>query len=76
MHLWYRLLPQAVMTLNMLRTSRINPKLLAATHIFGQYDFNRAPMATQEQESWHMKHQAEEELGHHMGNMAGTLVQH
>jgi hypothetical protein len=29
----------------MLRTSRINPKLLAATHIFGQYDFNRAPMA-------------------------------
>jgi hypothetical protein len=33
------------MTLNMLRTSRINPKLPAATHIFGQYDFNRAPMA-------------------------------
>jgi hypothetical protein len=29
----------------MLRTSRINPKLSAATHIFGQYDFNRAPMA-------------------------------
>jgi hypothetical protein len=45
MHLWDRLLPQAVMTLNMLRTSRLNPKLSAATHIFGQYDFNRAPMA-------------------------------
>jgi hypothetical protein len=45
MHLWDRLLPQAVITLNMLRTSRINPKLSAATHIFGQYDFNRAPMA-------------------------------
>jgi hypothetical protein len=45
MHLWNRLLPQAVMTLNILRTSRINPKLSAATHIFGQYDFNRAPMA-------------------------------
>jgi hypothetical protein len=45
MHLWDRLLPQAVMTLNMLRTSRINPKLSAATHIFGQYDFNRAHMA-------------------------------
>jgi hypothetical protein len=44
MHLWDRLLPQAVITLNMLRTSRINPKLSAATHIFGQYDFNRAPM--------------------------------
>jgi hypothetical protein len=25
--------------------TRINPKLSAATHIFGQYDFNRAPMA-------------------------------
>jgi hypothetical protein len=32
----------------MLRTSRINPKLSAATHIFGQYDFNRAPMAPPE----------------------------
>jgi hypothetical protein len=45
MHLWDRILPQAVITLNMLRSSRINPKLSAATHIFGQYDFNRAPMA-------------------------------
>jgi hypothetical protein len=45
MHLWDRILPQAVMTFNMLRTSRINPKLSAATHIFGQYDINRAPMA-------------------------------
>jgi hypothetical protein len=44
-HLWDRLLPQAVITLNMLRTSRINPKISAATHIFGQYDFNRSPMA-------------------------------
>jgi hypothetical protein len=45
MHLWDRILPQAVITLNMMRTSRINPKISAATHIFGQYDFNRAPMA-------------------------------
>jgi hypothetical protein len=44
MHMWDRLLPQAVITLNMLRTSRINPKLSAATRIFGQYDFNRAPL--------------------------------
>jgi hypothetical protein len=44
MHMWDRLLPQAVITLNMLRTSRINPKLSASTHIDGQYDFNRAPM--------------------------------
>jgi hypothetical protein len=45
MHLWDRLLTQAFMTLTMLRTSRLNPKLSAAMHIFGQYDFNRAPMA-------------------------------
>jgi hypothetical protein len=44
MHLWDRILPQAVITLNMLRTSRINPKFSAATHIFGQHDYNRAPM--------------------------------
>jgi hypothetical protein len=45
MHCWYRLLPQAVITLNMLRISQINPKLSASTHLDGQYDYNRAPMA-------------------------------
>jgi hypothetical protein len=45
MHLWDRLLPHSVITLNKLRTSRINPKLSAATQISGQYDFNRSPMA-------------------------------
>jgi hypothetical protein len=45
MYLLDRILPRAVITLNILRTSRINPKLSAATHIFGQYYFNRAPMA-------------------------------
>jgi hypothetical protein len=45
MHIWDRLLPQAVITLNMFQTSRINTKLSASTHIYGQYDLNRAPMA-------------------------------
>jgi hypothetical protein len=44
-HLWDRFLPQAVITLNMLRTSRINPNISVSTHIDGQYDYNRAPMA-------------------------------
>jgi hypothetical protein len=48
MRLWDRILPQAVMTLNMLRTSRTNPKLSAATHIFGQQYFNRAPLVPPE----------------------------
>jgi hypothetical protein len=45
MHVWYRLLPQAVSTLNMLRISRINPKLSASTHIDGSYDYNRVSIA-------------------------------
>jgi hypothetical protein len=34
------------------------------------------PWHPRDQELLHMKHQAEEELGHHMGNMAGSLDQH
>jgi hypothetical protein len=45
MHMWDRLLPQAEITLNMLRISRINPKLSASTHIDGQYDYNRTPIS-------------------------------
>jgi hypothetical protein len=45
MHLWDILLPQAEITLNMLRIYWINPKLSASTHIDGQYDYTRAPMA-------------------------------
>jgi hypothetical protein len=45
MHLWDRLLPQAILTLNMLLKSRINPKISAASHFDGQYEYNRAPMA-------------------------------
>jgi hypothetical protein len=45
MYLWDRILPQAAITLNMMRTSRINLKLSSAIHLFGQYDFNRDPMA-------------------------------
>jgi hypothetical protein len=45
MHLWDRLLPQAIITLSILRTSIINTKLSASTHIDGQYDYNSASMA-------------------------------
>jgi hypothetical protein len=42
---WDRLLPQAVLTLNMLRASRTNPRISAYTHIFGEYDFRSTPLA-------------------------------
>jgi hypothetical protein len=43
--LWDSLIPQASLTLNLLRASRINPKLSAYAQIFGNYDFNRTPIA-------------------------------
>ena len=45
LHLWDRLLPQALLTLNLLRSSHINPKLSAQALIHGSFDFNRTPLA-------------------------------
>jgi hypothetical protein len=45
LHLWDRLLPQAILSLNLLRGSRINPKLSAWAQLFGAFDFNRTPLA-------------------------------
>jgi hypothetical protein len=44
--LWCQIIPQVIMTLNMLRRSRINPKLSAYTQIFGVFDYNRTPLAS------------------------------
>lgn len=44
-HLWDRLLPQALITLNLLRGSRINPKLSAHAQVFGQFSYNTTPIA-------------------------------
>ena len=44
-HLWDRLIPQATTTLNLLRSSRINPRLSAEAQLNGQFDYNRTPMA-------------------------------
>jgi hypothetical protein len=45
-HLWDRLLPQAEMTLNLLRTSREHPQLSAAAHYHGMIDYNKTAFAT------------------------------
>ena len=42
---WDRLLPQAVITLNLLQNSRINPKISAYVALFGNFNFNATPMA-------------------------------
>jgi len=45
MHLWDRLISQTTTTLNLLRNSRINPRLSAEAQLNGQFDYNRTPLA-------------------------------
>jgi hypothetical protein len=45
MHLWDRLVSQTTTTLNLLRNSRINPRLSAEAQLNGQFDYNRTPLA-------------------------------
>ena len=42
---WDRLLPQALLTLNLLRHARVNPKLSSYAYLFGVFDFNKTPLA-------------------------------
>ena len=45
MHLWCRLIPQSIFSLNLLRGSRTNPKLSARAQVHGSFDFNDTPIA-------------------------------
>jgi hypothetical protein len=45
LNLWDRILPQAEITLNRLRTSRLHPKLSAAAHFHGLVDYNKTAFA-------------------------------
>ena len=45
-HEWGHLLLQAVFTLNLLRASRINPKLSAWAHLFGEFNYFETPLAS------------------------------
>ena len=42
--LWDKLIPQTNMTLNMLRKSRVNPKLTAYEEFEGTFNFNSTPI--------------------------------
>ena len=44
-HLYCRLLPHCLLTLNLLRPSRINPKLSAYAQLHGTFNFNRTSLA-------------------------------
>jgi hypothetical protein len=45
LYLWDKLLPQSLLTLNLLRSSRINPQVSTQAHMHGAFDFNRTPLA-------------------------------
>ena len=45
LHIWCCLLPQDIVTLTLLRPSRINPTLSSHTQLHGQFDFNATPFA-------------------------------
>jgi hypothetical protein len=45
LHLWDGLLPQAEITLNLLRTSRLHPRLSVAAHFHGLVDYNNTAFA-------------------------------
>ena len=45
LHLWYRLIPHATLTLNFFRPSSLNPRLLEEAQLNGAFDFNRTPLA-------------------------------
>jgi hypothetical protein len=45
MHLWDIILPQAEITLNLLRASRLHPQLSAAAHYYGLVDYNKTAFA-------------------------------
>jgi hypothetical protein len=69
LHLWDRLLPQAEITLNLLRTSRLHPQLSAAAHFHGLVDYNKTAFASPGCKIIAHENQESDALGHHTGNM-------
>ncbi len=45
MRLWGRLLPQMVLTLNLLQQSNVSPKVSAYQYVNGAFDYNKMPLA-------------------------------
>jgi hypothetical protein len=64
--IWDRLLEQTNITLNLLRQSRVNPKLSAQAQLHGPFDFNRTPMGPP----------GTRVLVHELSNMRGSWSPH
>lgn len=45
LNLWDKLIPQAILPLNLLRASNINPQLSSYAQVHGAFDYNRTHLA-------------------------------
>jgi hypothetical protein len=73
--LWDRLLPQAEITLNLLRASRKNPSISAYEAIHGQFDYNKTPLAPPGCKVIIHKNLVNADHGTHMESWDGTWDQ-
>jgi hypothetical protein len=74
MHLWDRLLPQAEITLNLLRVSRLHPQLSASAHYHGLRITTRQLLIRQDAKSLHTRNQESGVLGPLTDSMDTHLV--
>ena len=70
---WDRTIYQAELTLNLLRNSRLNPKLLAWEYLFGNFDFNKSPLLPLGTQKYYMPNQEKEQVGVSMENRDNIL---
>ena len=73
--LWEKLIPQALITLNLLRKSNLNSSLSAYSQFNGTYDFNRTPIAPLGMRVMVHENQTTEKHGHLMQSRVGTSGQ-
>ena len=79
MQLWDKLVPQAEVTLNMLRPARVAPNVSAHAYMHGQHNFNAHPLAPLGMEvEMHLKPDARDTWQEHSasGFNVGTSFEH
>ena len=74
LHVWGRLLPQAIVPLNLLRPSIINPTLSAHAQLHGLFYFNATPCAPPGTNVIVNQKPTIRKVGHHEVNMDGTYI--
>ena len=71
-----KLLPQAKLTLNLLRQANADQRLSAYAYLHGSFDFNKMPLDPMGATSKCTKIRATEELGLTIQSMDGTYIRH